>query len=222
MRESDPFLKDAISSVLNQSVKPNRVLVVVGTENPDCQSLSVARSFGAPVDPWQLRDVGIVPQLNFGLSLVDTEYVGFLDSDDMWHESKQERQLAQLSEDPSLDGVNGLVANFRDDSAGERRFLNSAESSVLGVVTFRTTTFSRFGRFDPESTHFTHLYRWTLRAKRMGLKIGTTGEVGLYRRVHARNGWVLQKEQGLAELHAELRHALRNRGNDPSLEKDGS
>jgi glycosyltransferase involved in cell wall biosynthesis len=211
VRESDPYLGEAISSVLNQTLTPTQVLVVVGTTDLGCQSITTAESFGSPVKAIPLAQEGLVPALNLGLSHVRTEYVSFLDSDDVWLESKQETQLRMLSADPRLDAVNGLVTNFRDNPRGEREFLTTAEASVLGAVTFRSDAFSRFGGFDPDSTHFTHLYRWTLRAKGMGLKSRSTGEVGVYRRIHSQNGWVVHKEQGLAELHSELRRALRDR-----------
>lgn len=209
VRASDPYLDQAIASVLNQSLEPERVVVVInGTLDPSCHSMGVARSFGSRVEGVLLKELGLVPALNRGISQVATPYVGFVDSDDLWTEWKQEKQLAILKEHPEIDAVNGVATNFRDRPDGTRMFLNSVQSSLLGSVTFRSDVFQRFGSFDPSSTHFTHYFRWYSKAKQNGLVVQPTDEAVLLRRIHADNGWVRNRERGLSELQAEFRSLI--------------
>ncbi len=222
VRDADPFLGEAISSVLDQTLPPTKVLVVVnGTNDSSCPSMRVTASFGEPVQGVTISDAGLVPGLNYGLRQVETPFVSFLDSDDLWVRTKQENQISMLLEDPAVDGVNCHVTNFRDDPTGKRHFSPPVEGSVLGAVTFRSSAFTRFGNIDPSSTHFTHLYRWFAQARRNGLKIARGGEDGLLRRLHSDNGWVVAKKHGLAELHTELRRVMQER-RSTSLSSQGA
>jgi len=209
VRASDPYLDQAIASVLNQSLQPERVVVVInGTLDPSCHSMGVVKSFDSRVEGVLLTELGLVPALNCGIAQVATPYVGFVDSDDLWTEWKQEKQLAILKEYPEIDAVNGIATNFRDRPDGTKIFLNSVQSSLLGSVTFRSDVFQRFGSFDPSSTHFTHYFRWYSQAKQTGLVVHPTDEAVLLRRIHADNGWVRNRERGLSELQAEFRSLM--------------
>jgi glycosyltransferase involved in cell wall biosynthesis len=167
--------------------------------------MGVVRSFDSRVEGVLLKELGLVPALNCGISQVATPYVGFVDSDDLWTEWKQEKQLAILKEHPEIDAVNGVATNFRDRPDGTKIFLNSVQSSLLGSVTFRSDVFQRFGIFDSSSTHFTHYFRWYSQAKQNGLVVHPTDEAVLLRRIHSENGWVRNRERGLSELQTELR-----------------
>jgi glycosyltransferase involved in cell wall biosynthesis len=209
VRSSDPYLDQAIETVLNQTLQPERIVVVInGTQDFSCNSMGVVNSFDSRVEGVLLTELGIVPALNCGVSRVTTPYVGFVDSDDLWMERKQEKQLAILTEHPQIDAVNGVATNFRDSSDGTKILLNSAQSSLLGSVTFRSNVFQRFGSFDSSSTHFTHYFRWYSQAKQNGLVVHRTDEAVLLRRIHSDNGWVRNRERGLSELQAEFRSLM--------------
>jgi glycosyltransferase involved in cell wall biosynthesis len=212
VRPRDPYLNEAIISVLNQTLTCAKILVVVnGSSDPDCESMAVVKSFGNPVEGLLLEELGIVPALNEGISQVVTPYLAFVDSDDLWVETKQEQQLSILNSDSSIDAVNSIVTNFRGGPDGKREFLNSAQSSVRAAVTFRSDVFSRFGAFDPVSSHFTHLYRWYAQAIRRGLAVSRQNEIGLLRRIHSDNGWVKDRQKGMSELQSELRALARQK-----------
>lgn len=212
VRASDPYLDQAIASVLNQSLQPERVVVVInGTLDPSCHSMGVVKSFDSRVEGVLLKELGLVPALNRGISQIATPYVGFVDSDDLWTEWKQEKQLAILNEHPEVDAVNGIATNFRDHPDGTKFLLNSAQSSLLGSVTFRSDVFQRFGSFDSSSRHFTHYFRWYSQAKANGLVVHPTDEVVSLRRVHSDNGWVRNRERGISELQAEFRSVMASK-----------
>jgi glycosyltransferase involved in cell wall biosynthesis len=206
VRHSDPYLEEAILSVLRQTLPPARILVVInGTLDSSCSSMALVKSFGGPVEGFLLEESGLVPALNAGLSMLATPYVAFLDSDDIWVETKQENQITLLNSETNIDAVSGVVANFRDKLDGERQFLKSAQASLLGAVTFRSDSFAVFGGFDPASTHYSYLYRWYSQAYGRGLKIFRLDGISLLRRIHSNNGWVREREHGFSELHSELR-----------------
>jgi glycosyltransferase involved in cell wall biosynthesis len=206
VRARDPYLDQAIASVLNQTLQPERIVVVInGTRDLSCDSMGVVNSFDSRVEGVLLEELGLVPALNEGISRVTTPYVSFVDSDDLWLEQKQEKQLAILNEHPEIDAVNGVATNFRDSLDGSKIFLNSAQSSLSGAMTFRSSVFQRFGTFDPSSTHFTHYFRWYSQAKQNGLVVHRTDESVMLRRIHSENGWVRNRERGYSELQVEFR-----------------
>lgn len=212
VRASDPFLGQAIDSILSQSLPPEKVLVMVnGTTNPTCSSIVVARGFSSVVEPYLIAEKGIIPAVNAGIGLVTTEFVAFLDSDDLWLADKQKQQISALLSFPSVDGVGCLVSNFSERPDGVRDILLTAPAAVMGATTFRKQVFNRFGMLDLRSSSTGYWFRWFSSATAKGLSMINTNEVGLLRRVHDTNIWVTEKELGLANLHKELRQILHNK-----------
>lgn len=74
------YLPDAIKSVLSQTVKPNRVLVIDDGSSDD--SVSVAKSF-EEVEVISKHNEGVVITKNLGISLCHTTWTLFVDSDDV-------------------------------------------------------------------------------------------------------------------------------------------
>ena len=85
------LLKRAINSVLNQSVSPNEVIVIdngssdetinmISTNYPDIIFLTEEK-------------IGVSASRNQGIKKSNSEWVAFLDSDDVWEPFKLEKQL---------------------------------------------------------------------------------------------------------------------------------
>ena len=85
------LLKRAIDSVLNQSVSPNEVIVIdngssdetinmISTDYPDIIFLTEEK-------------IGVSASRNQGIKKSNSEWVAFLDSDDVWEPFKLEKQL---------------------------------------------------------------------------------------------------------------------------------
>lgn len=212
VRESDPFLSQAIESVLSQSLPPKKVFVMVnGTTNYGCQSFHTAESFPPVVEPRLISEKGIIPAVNAGIELVKTDFVAFLDSDDLWVADKQSEQINTLLSRPSIGGAGCLVTNFSERPDGTRQTLLTAPAAVMGATTFRTVTFERFGLLDKNGTSTGYWFRWFSSATSKGLTMVNTNKVGLLRRVHESNFWVTERELGLTNLHNELREILRTK-----------
>ena len=93
---AERFIEAAISSVLAQSVQ-NWELIVID----DCSCDRTYQLAMAQKDPriWVLRNEvnsGVAKTRNRGIALARGKYVAFLDSDDIWHPEKLERQIERL------------------------------------------------------------------------------------------------------------------------------
>lgn len=211
------YLKEAVESVLAQSYAPNSIIIVVNPTDPhDSPTAQVAAEYRGNVELVTAPNVGMVSAMNFGISITKTEYVSFLDSDDLWLPDKQKMQIELLESSPLLDAVNCLATNFRDDPALGRIELLTASAAMFTAMTFRGTTFQRLGSLDPTATHFNFLYRWISQARKKGLSITSTERLGLLRRVHDQNSWVTENQTAKSILTQELRSnfaRIRQRGN---------
>ena len=212
VRSEDPYLCQAIDSVLDQTASPGPIMVIVNGSDPkDSQSARNVSTYQGRVQLLTTTDVGMVPAINLGIAAVETEFVAFLDADDLWVVDKQERQLQLLREQPLLDAATALATNFSDHPGGLRKDLGTAEAMMFTNTTFRTSTFVKFGALDPESTHFNWLYRWWSWAREQGIQTASTGTVGTMRRIHENNSWVMENEKGKDILLAELRSIVQQR-----------
>jgi len=113
MTETDiPFIREAISSVQTQT-RPCELLVLVPETNSTI--LSYFRDFesaGFTVCPIPMHPVGMAR--NLGVARATTEWVAFLDGDDVWTPTKTERQLGIAAETGSpLIGTRHLL--IRED-----------------------------------------------------------------------------------------------------------
>jgi glycosyltransferase involved in cell wall biosynthesis len=211
-RRGEPFIEEALGSILSQTHPPVRVHIVVngpGADNPG--AVPTACRAHPDVEVHVRLEPGQPGALAEGIRLVDTPYVGFLDADDVWQPEKQERQIARLESDPSLHAVSCEVTNFHVLPDGTRMTGKRATTRMFSAVTFRRDAFDRFGSPDPSVGHFRWLYRWWAEVQRQGISTAAIPYTGVLRRVHDSNGWVTHGEEGRVHLLRELRriHASR-------------
>jgi glycosyltransferase involved in cell wall biosynthesis len=122
-RDRADYLREAIESVLCQTLLPLEVLVVDDGSVDD--TAAVVRSFGPPVRLIQQESVGRSAARNLGVRSARGDLVAFLDDDDLWRADKLERQIEVFEASPEC----GLVHCFTDviDSAGRRLECESRE-----------------------------------------------------------------------------------------------
>jgi len=213
----EPFLAQAIESALGQSLPPQRLIVCVnGPTAQQSHSAQVASEYAPIVETMFLPQKSESAALNRGIHAVDTEFVAFVDADDIWHPDKQHAQLDLLATDASLDAATGITENFRIRPDGTREILEAHESALVAATTFRLSTFDRYGLFDESAAHFQWLYRWWAAARRGGINTASINTACLFRRVHDNNSWSQNRDYGLSQLHAELRENMRAKRVDDS------
>ena len=98
----DDFIEQSVVSVLQQSKKPDEVIVVDdGSSDKTCDILKALGFSNSADNGNSLRYVfqenkGVSAARNLGIKVSKYKYVAFLDSDDLWLEKKLERQLSSL------------------------------------------------------------------------------------------------------------------------------
>jgi glycosyltransferase involved in cell wall biosynthesis len=206
----EPLLAETLASIAAQTLPAERVLVVCDAGDPLPVAWASEMSRILPVVEFHRNErPGQVAAINHGIALATTPYVAFLDADDLWQPEKQERQIALLQQEPELDAVTGLAANFRVDDRGQVSLEEPSPAIMFTAATFPRRTFERLGSLPPECTHFTWLYRWWGDARAAGIATRSIDYVGVHRRLHDANSWSVRNEEAHRDLLGELRRRVQ-------------
>jgi glycosyltransferase involved in cell wall biosynthesis len=186
-----PFLRETLSSVLRQTRPPSEIIVVDdGSSDRSCE---VAAEFARNLRYIRKENGGPASARNVGISASSSEFVAFIDQDDLWHPAKLERQIACFDQDSELDLCYTLVNLFWDLSLAEEERAYSGHRRTRRVPGYtmptllaRRAAFERVGKLD-EALTFGDGPDWAMRAMHGGLRIKLLSEVLLYHRMHSQN-----------------------------------
>ncbi len=202
------FVLECLSSIFNQSLAPTSVKLVlddgdlyfgalknnVKTNFPTCEVVTS-------------RGYGMIRALNYGITTGESDFISFLDSDDLWTPDKQILQIDALSKYKEFDVVTSNLMNFdlRETLIPKRDWISSL---TFTSATFRKSTFKRFGLIDETASHFTWLYRWWAKAIQSGISRLELDVPGVVRQVHGSNSWMLDNQRAHQYLFTELRKII--------------
>ena len=109
------YIREAIESALQQSHRPLEIIVV--DDGSTDETPQILATYSEPVRVFRQVNQGVAAARNLGVSHARGEYVAFLDSDDLWHPEKLEKQIERFEADPELGLVHCGMETFND--AGE-------------------------------------------------------------------------------------------------------
>lgn len=97
---SGDWIEQAIDSVLNQSARPEQILVVDDGSTDD--TAAKVRRYGERVSYIHQANGGVAAARNRGLGEARGKLIAFLDADDVWHPQKLELQFRALHAHPNV------------------------------------------------------------------------------------------------------------------------
>lgn len=115
-RERPEYLEESLNSILNQTVKPNQIVIV--KDGPLTEELEIVLSSFVDKDRQLYTIVPLETNRGLGLALregllhCDYEMVARMDTDDIARKDRFELQLAEFKEDPNLDICGSHVLEF--------------------------------------------------------------------------------------------------------------
>lgn len=121
------FLRQAIESVLEQSLRSIEVIVI--NDGSTDTTHSVAGSFGNDIVYKVQANAGVVRARNRGISLARGKYLVFLDADDMLHPRAIEKQIVAMA-----DRTDRLCVMDHEDFIDVPNFESSVEEDGSKVV----------------------------------------------------------------------------------------
>lgn len=131
------YLQETMASVLSQDIGDFRVIAVDDGSTDNTPELLSA--YAGPITVLRHKDGrnhGQAAALNLALSQADSEYIAFMDSDDVWHPAKLRKQAEILDrdEDVGLVYTNGYVI----DGDGNRLYSlfggGHVETDAIGAI----------------------------------------------------------------------------------------
>lgn len=144
------WLGMAIDSVLNQTLKPDEIILVVDGQIDD-KLWAVINKNKKYLKIIQIKEnLGLWNALNVGIKAARNELVARMDSDDVSMPDRLEKQVEAFQKDPSLDIVGAQIAEF--------------EGSIDNVVSYRKVPIEmreilKFARFRSPFNHPVVMYK---------------------------------------------------------------
>jgi glycosyltransferase involved in cell wall biosynthesis len=152
------FVREALLSIHNQTVKPAEVLLVDDNSSPENRAKlkdlsSLATIITTP------KNLGLAGARNFGAQNAKGEWLAFLDDDDLFLPDKQERQIRYLEAHPQVKALGGGLTMVTPDGQQEywggkpTRQLTLAHAlcytaSMAQALMIRRDVFLELGGFD--------------------------------------------------------------------------
>lgn len=195
-----PFLAEAIESAVNQTLRPEEIIVVDDGSTDD--SANIAKRYSDAVR-YQLQDHGgTASARNLGLQLARGDYIAYLDADDLWHPEKSERQIAHLKSEPAPDIANCWAQNFwMEDIAGEENDVGNwalaqpQRAFLIQAWMIPRFVFDRVGMFNTSFTIGSE-HEWMMRSNEAGFEVTPVPDILLYRRLHRNNTTRREVDEG--------------------------
>jgi glycosyltransferase involved in cell wall biosynthesis len=185
------FLAEALESILAQT--HTRLEVIVVDDGSTDNTASVVATFGDRVAYVFQENAGPATARNRGIQETRGEFIAFLDADDLWLETKLEKQLARFRERPELSYSVTLTQNFWEDEVrdeasrlGHHRRSGPLPGYVTQTLVVRRAWMNRTGGFDVSLKHG-DAADWFQRADAAGAVGELLQEILARRRLHSQN-----------------------------------
>ena len=94
------WVREAIDSALNQTLVPAQVIVV--DDGSTDGTTALLADYRTRIRILSQPNQGVAAARNRGLASADTEWIAFLDADDVWHPRKLELQMRIIAEHPDI------------------------------------------------------------------------------------------------------------------------
>jgi glycosyltransferase involved in cell wall biosynthesis len=184
----EAYLREALDSILKQT-RPADEIIVLDDGSTD-GSGEIARSYGERIRYMAQANQGIGGARNAGIAAAKGDLVAILDSDDVWLETKLERQCEVLSQCPELDFIFCRMLQFFTPEADQPHppaFNREVMAACLASgLLARKEIFVKTGAYET-NLRVGEFVSWVGRAQELGLRYDIVPEVLLHRRVHAGN-----------------------------------
>jgi glycosyltransferase involved in cell wall biosynthesis len=216
--DAEPYLAEAIESVLAQT-SPAAEVLVVDDGSRDRTAAIAARYEDRGVRLFRQQNRGAGAARNRGATLTTAPILAFLDADDLWPRDRLERLLAVLAANHALDGVIGDVECFPSPDMGEADRARLAVPAgtqpgwLPGALLLRRAAWERVAPFDESLANGGEFIDWVARARTAGVTLRRLEALVLRRRVHPASMTVRARE-ALGRSYLDVARAMlaRTRG----------
>jgi len=186
VRNGEPYIAEAIESAKNQSHAPHQILVV------DDGSTDGSATIAAAANCVVIRQgqMGLATARNTAYKNTSSEWIYFLDADDLMAKNALMHLLTAARNCPSAVGAIGLRRNFISPELNHRirladpKFLDNQRNSISPGSLWRTELRKRLN-FNEKSR--VSDIEWMIEFRNQGLAVTEIEEIVYFRRIHLNN-----------------------------------
>ena len=204
VKNGENYLREAITSIRNQTLEISRVIVV--DDHSEDSTVELCDELG--IECVASNDIGQAAATNLGISLASTPFISILDHDDIWDSRKTELQIEHLQKNPLAQGVYSRVQNIYSNGYVSRDF---EPSRAFGASMFRKEIFQRVGLIDTSITS-SNVITWWIEVARCGIRVDSLDIPALYRRIHKSNFNVTHPKEAQLNMFGVLRSKIELSG----------
>lgn len=180
----EKYLAEAIESVLNQTYK-NIEIIAINDGSTD-YSLQVLERFNDTITILTQENKGPAVALNRGIKAATGEAIALLDGDDIWVDTKIEKQIQEFIYNPALEITFGKMEQFISPElvgmADKFQYFKGQQTFHSKITAlFRRDVFEIYGLF-PENEMLEFMI-WFDAAKSGGVVFNQTADVVAHRRI---------------------------------------
>ena len=189
VHNGERYLSFSIESVMNQSYRPIELIVI--NDGSSDGSERIIQKY-KHLTSLKQSNKGISAARNLGISKANGEYIAFLDADDLWLETKIEKQVRFLLKNPTSGIVICKYTGFfeRKDTLppwlNRELFKKERFGYIPSCLLSRSKVIDKVGLFD-ENYQTGEDLDWLTRAKDGLQKIGKLDEILVQKRYHSHN-----------------------------------
>jgi glycosyltransferase involved in cell wall biosynthesis len=201
VKNGENYLREAISSIRNQTLEISKVIVV--DDHSEDSTVELCDELG--VECVASIEIGQAAATNLGISLASAPLIAILDHDDIWDSRKTELQVEHLQKNPSAQAVYSRVQNFYLDGYKSQDF---GPARAFGTSMFRKEIFQSVGSIDTSISSAFFLYSFWIEVARRGIRVDCLDIPALYRRIHKTNFNVAHPKEAQLNTFGVLRSKI--------------
>ena len=206
----EKYLSEAIESILSQTYEYIELIVI--DDGSTDKSRDIALSY-PNVKYFYQENKGVPAAKNLGIKEATSEYISFLDADDIWLPNKLLMQMKVLNDDPSIDIVTGYVEQFISpevDPLIKKKYASKTEpirGYISGAILVRRCIFEKAGLF-PEDDQIGETIRWFSSILAKDFNIYVLPDIVTRRRIHGNNMSIKSKKKKNSKIIKILRESI--------------
>lgn len=195
---SELYIEDCVRSVLQQTYQKIEIILIDDGSTDD--TLSKVKSFETKIKILKKKNEGAASARNLGIQNSIGSYIAFLDSDDVWHPEKIEKQLRLMTE-KNLDlvycggesfGHSGIPTTYTPEFSGScyEQFIEFPTRAIIilgcSSAMIQKSILEFSGHFDSEFIGAAEDWDFFRRVCKYG-KVGYLNEILVKYRMHDGN-----------------------------------
>ena len=196
-KNSEKYIKEAVNSVLNQSFEDFEIIII------DNNSIDSTADIINSLNDLRIKyfntniDLNLGDARNFGLTKSVGKFIGFLDSDDLWHNRKLEKSFLQLNNKDTVFAYSNvnyfnekesfkLYPKYKSFSKNIFNDLLTNYNLCISSCIFSRIFLNKMNTFFDPNLEVCEDYDFFLRLSNLGL-VKYTDEVLVNYRIHSTN-----------------------------------